>query len=85
MHLEATPGGVETLAGLAHVESPLANLKIQLKDTTNTKFMHDHVWCTTCHLEGHRRDKFLVLLNYVETGVSSPFPYGYSEWCEIFR
>jgi hypothetical protein len=85
MRLEATPGGTETSIRLAQVQSQLANLTIQLQDMAKTKVMHEHIWCTTCHSEGHHRDECPVLPNYVATGASSPFPSGQSEWCEICR
>jgi hypothetical protein len=39
MRLEATPGGAETSAGLAQVQSQLANLTIQLQDMAKAKVM----------------------------------------------
>jgi hypothetical protein len=73
------------IGGLVQVQSQLANLMIQLQDMAKTKVMHEHVWCTTCHSEGHHRDEFPILPNYVVIGAPSPFPSGQSEWCEICR
>jgi hypothetical protein len=83
MCLEATLGGTETSTRLAQVFSQMANLMIQLKYMVETKFMCDHVWCTTCCSEGHHRDECPVLPNYVMTGAPSLYPYGKSKRCEI--
>jgi hypothetical protein len=48
------------------------------------KFMHEHVWCTMCRSEGHRRDECPTLGNYMETGALNPFPVGpQTEWCKF--
>jgi hypothetical protein len=52
------------------------NLTIQLQDMPKDKVMCEHVWCTTCHLEGNQRDECMVLPNYATTGKMTPFPYG---------
>jgi hypothetical protein len=55
------------------------------EDMDKMKVMHEHIWCTTCRSEGHQRDEFLVLPNYVAMGAPNPFPSGKMEWCEICR
>jgi hypothetical protein len=57
MHLEATPGGGETSTGMAQVQSQLTNITMQLQDMAKAKVVHEHVWCTMCHIEGHHRNE----------------------------
>jgi hypothetical protein len=73
MHLEAMPGGGETSTGLAQVQSQLANMTMQLQDMEKMKVVHEHVWCTMCWSEGHRRDECPMLGNYLVMGASNPF------------
>jgi hypothetical protein len=48
--------------------------------------MHDHVWCATFWSEGHHRDECPTLGNYMETGVSNPFPARHQiKWCKFCR
>jgi hypothetical protein len=56
MHLEATPGGGETSTRLAHKQSQLANMTMQLQDIEKAKVAREHVHCTTCRSKGHRRE-----------------------------
>jgi hypothetical protein len=44
---ETTLGGGETLARLAHVQSQLANLTMQLQYMVKTIVVLEHIWCTT--------------------------------------
>jgi hypothetical protein len=73
MHLEALPRGGEKLVGLAHVQSHLANLTMQLKDMAKAKVVWENVWSNMCCVEGHHRNKCLMLGNYTTMGASNPF------------
>jgi hypothetical protein len=56
MRLEATPGGGKTSASLAHKQSQLANLTMQLQDIEKAKVARERIWCTTCRSKGHHRE-----------------------------
>jgi hypothetical protein len=73
MPMEVTLRGGETLIGLVQVQSHLANLMMKLQDMAKEKFMHEHVWHTTCRFEGSRIDECPILGNYVVMGALSPF------------
>jgi hypothetical protein len=48
--------------------------------------LHEHVWCTMCHSEGHHGDDCPTMGNYLVMGAPNPFLTGpQTWWCEICR
>jgi hypothetical protein len=74
MKLEASPIG--NGVGMAHVQSQLATLRIQLSEITKEKEKHEHVWCTTCKTKGHRKEECPTFTQYMATGAPNPLVGG---------
>jgi len=55
MKLEASPLGDD--AGMAHVQSQLVALRIQLSEITKEKEKREHLWCIKCKTKGHQREE----------------------------
>jgi hypothetical protein len=74
------------LVGLAHVHSQLAKLTMQLQDMVKTIVVLEHIWCSTCRSEGHRKDHFPTLGNYLVMREMNPFLNGtQTKWCKICK
>ena len=73
MKLEASPLQ-EASAGMAQIQSQLANLTLQLQDIKKGKEIREEVWCTKCRTEGHSKEHCLVYAEYLAAGAPNPLP-----------
>ena len=64
MKLEPSPVG-ETAVGMNQIQVQLANLTLQLQDIKKAKEDRDDLWCTRCHADGHTKDTYTTLWNYL--------------------
>ena len=48
----------ESGARTTQIQSQLANMSLQIKDTKKGKDINEYVLCTGCKIEGHHKDSF---------------------------
>jgi hypothetical protein len=82
MKLITSPVGDDTC--MAHVQSQLVMLRIQLSEITKEKEKREHVWCITCKIEGHRKEVCPTFAQYMATGESNLLEEGVG-YCEICK
>ena len=82
MNLESSPIG-ETSAGMMQIQLQLVNLMVQLHDIKKGKEIQEELWCTRYRTEGHHKDNFSVLMNYVIAGVQNPINTQGISWFQI--
>ena len=82
MKLESSSVG-DTGSRMIQIESQLANLTVQLQDIKRGKEVQEELWCTRCQTEGHHKDNFSMLMNYVAVGAPNPINTRGMPWCRI--
>jgi hypothetical protein len=82
MKLEESPLGDD--AGMAHVQSQLVALRIQLSEIMKEKENSEDIWCITCKIKGHRKEECPTFAYYMETGEPNP-SVGRVGYCKICR
>jgi hypothetical protein len=66
---------------IEELKEDMKNLTFQLNHNRG-KEKREFVWCTTCRIEGHHKNECVTFSQYMEIGISNPFPKG-GLWCEI--
>jgi hypothetical protein len=60
---------------IEELKEDLKNLTFLLNQNKNRDKRED-VWCTTCRMEGHHKNKFPTFAQYMEIGMPNPLPQG---------
>ena len=71
MKLETSP--IADNSGIAQIQAQLAEMSMELHDIKKCKIVREEVWCTRCKKEGHDREHFPAVREYLNTGAPSPF------------
>jgi hypothetical protein len=68
---------------MVQVQTRLVALTIQLAELTKGKEKREQVWCITCRIAGHHKDKCPAFAQYFVTGAPNPLRGG--GYCEICK
>ena len=82
MKLETAP--VEDNSGITQIQAQLAAMDLELRDMKRGKTGREEVWCAQCRIEGHAKEHYPMVRNYLNTGAPNPFNPQVL-YCELYR
>ena len=82
MKLETAP--IPDNSSIAQIQAQLVKMSMELYEIKKRKAVREEVWCTRCKEEGHDREHYPAVREYLNTGAPSPFKQNVL-YCEICR